>query len=128
MALPEDTRERIREWGEGQAEREKQREAFMWKLRDVGSDPRAWTSKARPSGRRKSSGTWPGRENRPPTARASGGFSSSPREVLSLSGFLNLYAAAQHVVLHAVRRSGRWAANPVWRSELCEMLDMDFAE
>jgi len=27
-----------------------------------------------------------------------------------------------------VRQIGRWAADPVWRSELCRMLDMDFGE
>src|SRR5215207_7561496 len=40
----------------------------------------------------------------------------------------NLYAAAQDVVPPAVYQIGRWAANPVWRSELCGMLDMDFGE
>jgi len=39
--LPEDVEERIKEWAEGEAEREKQIEAFMGKLRAVGKDPRA---------------------------------------------------------------------------------------
>ena len=40
-ALPEDTGERIREWAEGEEERDKQREAFLGKLQAVGKDPRA---------------------------------------------------------------------------------------
>ena len=39
--LPEDVEERIKEWAEGEAERERQREAVMGKLRAVGKDPRA---------------------------------------------------------------------------------------
>jgi len=41
VALPEDTGERVRQWAEGEAERERQREAFMGKLTAVGKDPRA---------------------------------------------------------------------------------------
>jgi hypothetical protein len=41
VALPEDTAEKTKEWAEGEAEREKQREEFMGKLRAVGKDPRA---------------------------------------------------------------------------------------
>jgi hypothetical protein len=41
VALPEDTVEKAKEWAEGEAEREKQREAFMGKLQAVGKDPRA---------------------------------------------------------------------------------------
>jgi hypothetical protein len=41
VALPGDTGERIKGWAEGEAEREKQREAFMVKLRAVGKDPMA---------------------------------------------------------------------------------------
>ena len=41
VALPEDTSERAREWAEGEAEREKQREAFMGRLKAVGEDSRA---------------------------------------------------------------------------------------
>jgi hypothetical protein len=41
VALQEDTAEHIKEWAEGEAEREKQREAFMGKLRAVSKDPRA---------------------------------------------------------------------------------------
>ena len=41
MALPEDTAEKVKEWAEVEAEREKQREALMGKLRAVGKDPRA---------------------------------------------------------------------------------------
>ena len=41
VALPEDTAEKAKEWAEGEAEREKEREAFMGKLRAVGKDPRA---------------------------------------------------------------------------------------
>ena len=41
MKLPEDMRERVRGWAEVEAEREKQREAFMGRLRAVGKDPRA---------------------------------------------------------------------------------------
>src|SRR5215203_4707777 len=70
-----------------------------------GRKRRAWTWRARPSGRRKSSGTWTGRESRPPNAGPRG----------SLSGIPNLYAAAQDVVPRAVRQIGRWTANPVWR-------------
>ena len=41
VALPEDTRERVKGWAEDEAEREKQREAFMGRLQAVGKDPRA---------------------------------------------------------------------------------------
>ncbi len=41
VALPEDTPERAKESAESEAERQKQREAFMGKLRAVGKDPRA---------------------------------------------------------------------------------------
>ena len=41
VALPEDMRERVKQWAEDEAEREKQREAFMGKLRAVSKDPRA---------------------------------------------------------------------------------------
>src|SRR5919112_927375 len=41
VTLPEDMPEQAREWAEGEAEREKQREAFMGKLQAVGKDPRA---------------------------------------------------------------------------------------
>ena len=37
VALPEDTGERVKEWAEGETERE----VFMGKLRAVGNDPRA---------------------------------------------------------------------------------------
>ena len=39
--LPEDTAERVKGWAEGEAEREKQREAFLGRLKAVGKDPRA---------------------------------------------------------------------------------------
>jgi predicted RecB family endonuclease len=41
VALPEDTAEKVKEWAEGEAERERQREAFMGRLRAVDKDPRA---------------------------------------------------------------------------------------
>jgi hypothetical protein len=41
VALPEDAAERVRGWAEGEAEREKQREEFMGRLRAVGKDPGA---------------------------------------------------------------------------------------
>ena len=41
VALPEDLGERVREWTEGESEREKQREAFIGKLQAVSKDPRA---------------------------------------------------------------------------------------
>jgi len=41
VALPEDTGQRVRQWTEGEAEREKQREIFMGKLQAVEKDPRA---------------------------------------------------------------------------------------
>jgi hypothetical protein len=41
VAQPEDMGERVKEWAEGEAEREKEREAFMERLRAVGKDPRA---------------------------------------------------------------------------------------
>jgi len=41
VALPEDTAERIKGWAEGEAEREKKREAFLGKLQAVAKDPRA---------------------------------------------------------------------------------------
>ena len=41
VTLPEDMPELVREWAEGEAEREKQREAFMGKLQAVGKDPMA---------------------------------------------------------------------------------------
>ncbi len=41
VALPEDTAEMAKEWAEGEAEREKQREAFLGRLKAVGKDPRA---------------------------------------------------------------------------------------
>jgi hypothetical protein len=41
VALPEDTAEKVKEWAEGEAGREKQREAFMGRLRAVGEDLRA---------------------------------------------------------------------------------------
>jgi hypothetical protein len=41
VSLPEDTAEKTKEWAEGEAERERQREAFMGKLQAVGKDPRA---------------------------------------------------------------------------------------
>ena len=37
----------------------------------------AWTSKTRRRGQSRSSGAWTGRNSRPPTAGAPGGFSSS---------------------------------------------------
>jgi hypothetical protein len=40
VGLPEDTGQRAKEWAEGEAEREKQREEFMGRLRAVGKDPR----------------------------------------------------------------------------------------
>ena len=39
VALPDDTAERIKGWAEGEAEREKQREAFLGRLQAVGKDP-----------------------------------------------------------------------------------------
>ena len=41
VTLPEDTPEKAKEWAEGEAEREKQRKAFMGRLKAVGKDPRA---------------------------------------------------------------------------------------
>ena len=41
VGLPEDTPRQVREWAEGEAEREKQREAFLGRLKAVGKDPRA---------------------------------------------------------------------------------------
>ena len=41
MALPEDTAERAREWAEGEAQQEKEREAFMGKLQALQKDLRA---------------------------------------------------------------------------------------
>ena len=41
VALPEDISDRVRGWAEGEAEREKQREEFMGRLRAAGKDPRA---------------------------------------------------------------------------------------
>ncbi len=39
--MPEDTGERVRRWAEGEAEREKQKEAFLGKLKAVSKNPRA---------------------------------------------------------------------------------------
>jgi hypothetical protein len=41
VALPEDTEQRARQWAKGEAEREKQREAFLGRLQAVGKDPMA---------------------------------------------------------------------------------------
>jgi hypothetical protein len=41
VALPDDTVEKAKEWAEGEAERERQGEEFMGRLRAVGKDPRA---------------------------------------------------------------------------------------
>jgi hypothetical protein len=41
VTLPEDTPEKAREWAEGEADREKQRKAFLGRLKAVGEDPRA---------------------------------------------------------------------------------------
>ncbi|MDQ3865123.1 MAG: hypothetical protein M3317_16805 [Actinomycetota bacterium] len=41
VALPEDTAEKAKEWAEGEAEREKERDAFLGKLQAVEKDPRA---------------------------------------------------------------------------------------
>jgi hypothetical protein len=41
VSLPEDTSERLKEWAEGEAEREHKREAFMGKLQAVAKDPMA---------------------------------------------------------------------------------------
>ena len=41
VVLPDDTAERVKGWAEGEAEREKQREAFLGRLKAVGKDPRA---------------------------------------------------------------------------------------
>jgi hypothetical protein len=41
VVLPDDTAERVKGWAEGEAEREKEREAFMEKLATVAKDPRA---------------------------------------------------------------------------------------
>ena len=41
MKVPEDMTERIKEWADGEVEREKERETFMGKLQAVGKDPRA---------------------------------------------------------------------------------------
>ena len=40
VTLPEDTGQRVRQWAEDEAEREKQREAFLGKLGAVVKDPR----------------------------------------------------------------------------------------
>ena len=40
VVLPEDTAKMAKEWAEGEAVRDKQREVFMGKLRDLGTDPR----------------------------------------------------------------------------------------
>ena len=41
MALPDDTAERLKGWAQGEAEREKQRGAFLGRLQAVNKDPRA---------------------------------------------------------------------------------------
>jgi hypothetical protein len=41
VALPGDIAERVKGWAEGEAKREKQREAFLGRLQAVGKDPRA---------------------------------------------------------------------------------------
>ena len=41
VALPGDIAERVKGWAEGEAEREKQREAFLGRLQAVGKDPTA---------------------------------------------------------------------------------------
>jgi hypothetical protein len=41
VALGGDISDRVNEWTEGEAEREKQREAFLGRLKAVGKDPRA---------------------------------------------------------------------------------------
>jgi hypothetical protein len=41
VELPEDTGERVKGWAEGEAEREKQREAFVGKLQAVAKNTRA---------------------------------------------------------------------------------------
>ena len=41
VALPKDIPERVRGWAEGEAESEKQREAFLGKLQAVGKEPMA---------------------------------------------------------------------------------------
>jgi hypothetical protein len=41
VALPDGTAEKAKEWAEGEAERERQRETFMGRLQAVGKDPRA---------------------------------------------------------------------------------------
>jgi hypothetical protein len=41
VALPEDTAKKAKEWAEGEAERGRQKEAFMGRLQAVGEDPRA---------------------------------------------------------------------------------------
>jgi hypothetical protein len=41
VALTEEMARKAKEWAEGEAEREKQREAFLGKLRAVGKDPGA---------------------------------------------------------------------------------------
>ena len=41
VALPQDTAKKAKEWAEGEAEREKQREALLGRLRAVGKDPMA---------------------------------------------------------------------------------------
>jgi hypothetical protein len=40
VGLPEDTGDRVREWAEGEVEREKARETFMGKLQAASKDPR----------------------------------------------------------------------------------------
>lgn len=39
--MPGDMGERVKRWAEGEAERERQREAFMGRLQAVDEDPRA---------------------------------------------------------------------------------------
>jgi hypothetical protein len=41
VVLPDDTAERVKGWAEGEVQREKQREAFLGRLKAVGKDPRA---------------------------------------------------------------------------------------
>jgi hypothetical protein len=40
VTLPEDTGQRVRQWAEREAEKEKQREAFLGRLQAVNKDPR----------------------------------------------------------------------------------------
>jgi len=46
----------------------------------------------------------------------------------SLSSFLNLYAAAQDVVLSAVFRVRKRATIPLWQGDPYRMLNMGFRE